>query len=207
VNMSNIGISLGILLGTTYLSRLWSPSELFIKGEQGVLYDPSDITTMWRDHQGIAPVTIPGQTVGLILDKRIGTRTEIFNDANVSFPGTAGYSERVSPGVYRFARTSTGNGNITFSGLTTGIAYLVSLRIDPYDGVIPDITGVRADFTNSAGVAVRGAVSTSGNYTFYHVATGSFFRIGAGGSPLGAKVSNVSILEVPGNHATQATAA
>ena len=47
----------------------WTPADLFILGEQGAWYDPSDLSTMFQDSAGTTPVTEVGQPVGLILDK------------------------------------------------------------------------------------------------------------------------------------------
>ena len=44
-------------------------TPLFSAGEQGVWYDPSDLTTLFQDSAGTTPVTATGQTVGKILDK------------------------------------------------------------------------------------------------------------------------------------------
>lgn len=44
-------------------------SDLFANGEQGVWYDPSDLSTMFQDAAGTIPVTGIEQPVGLILDK------------------------------------------------------------------------------------------------------------------------------------------
>ena len=49
--------------------HIFSPADLFLNGEQGAWYDPSDLTTMFQDRAGTTPVTADGQTVGLILDK------------------------------------------------------------------------------------------------------------------------------------------
>ena len=43
--------------------------SLFLNGEQGAWYDPSDITTLFQDSAGSTPVTAAGQPVGLMLDK------------------------------------------------------------------------------------------------------------------------------------------
>lgn len=45
------------------------PQALFINGEQGVWYDPSDFSTMFQDTAGTSPVTATGQSVALIRDK------------------------------------------------------------------------------------------------------------------------------------------
>lgn len=44
-------------------------ASLFASGEQGVWYDPSDLTTMFQDAAGTTPVTGVEQPVGRILDK------------------------------------------------------------------------------------------------------------------------------------------
>jgi hypothetical protein len=48
---------------------LWSPAKLFAASEQGVWFDPSDITTLFQDSTGTTPVTAVEQPVGKILDK------------------------------------------------------------------------------------------------------------------------------------------
>jgi len=49
----------------------FSPSSLFSNGEQGVWYDPSDISTLFQDDAGSIAVTASGQPLGSILDKSI----------------------------------------------------------------------------------------------------------------------------------------
>lgn len=203
------GLGVGLLASTSLSTRnsSFNPASLFAAGEQGYWLDPSDFSTMWQDSQGVTPVTATGQTCGLILDKRIGTRTQVFDDANVTFSGAAGYSGRISPGVYEYARDASGDGRVTFGGLTTGGTYLVSVQISAYAGAIPGITTLRSDFFNSLNAAVRPVASTAGTYTFFYVATGNNFYIRSGVLGAGGTISDVSILEVPGNHFLQATAA
>lgn len=47
----------------------FTPATLFSSGEQGVWFDPSDLTTMFVDRAGTTPVTTPGQLVGYRADK------------------------------------------------------------------------------------------------------------------------------------------
>jgi hypothetical protein len=47
----------------------FTPLDLFQNGEQGVWYDPSDLTTLFQDDAGTTPVTADGDPVGLMLDK------------------------------------------------------------------------------------------------------------------------------------------
>lgn len=44
-------------------------ADLFKNGEQGVWFDPSDLSTMFQDVDGLEPVTKDGDPVGLIKDK------------------------------------------------------------------------------------------------------------------------------------------
>ena len=55
--------------GQSFLSVAFNPITLFANGEQGAWYDPSDLSTLFQDDAGTTPVTEPGQTVGLMLDK------------------------------------------------------------------------------------------------------------------------------------------
>lgn len=56
--------------GLDSLARL--VQGLFSKGEQGVYFDPSDISTLYQDAAGTTPVTAMEQPVGLMLDKSKG---------------------------------------------------------------------------------------------------------------------------------------
>lgn len=57
------------LTGSVLGGRAFSPRKLFAAGEQGVWYDPSDLTTLFTDTAGTTRVTAPGQEVALMLDK------------------------------------------------------------------------------------------------------------------------------------------
>src|SRR5690554_1480219 len=52
-----------------YGESIWTPRALFLQGEQGAWYDPSDLTTLYQDAAGTTPVTADGDPVGLMLDK------------------------------------------------------------------------------------------------------------------------------------------
>lgn len=57
-------------LGLVAASRnAFNPLSLFAAGEQGVWYDPSDLSTLFQDAAGTVPVTAAGQPVGRMLDK------------------------------------------------------------------------------------------------------------------------------------------
>ena len=48
---------------------VFDPVLLFADGGQGVFYDPSDLSTMFKDSAGTQPVTADGDPVGLIKDR------------------------------------------------------------------------------------------------------------------------------------------
>jgi hypothetical protein len=48
--------------------RGFNPRRLFLSGEQGAWYDPSDLTTLFTDTAGTTPATV-GSAVALMLDK------------------------------------------------------------------------------------------------------------------------------------------
>jgi len=185
----------------------FSPASLFAASEPGVWFDPSDLTTMFQDSTGTAPVTASGQPVGLVFDKRIGTRTQSFSDAGVSFAGTSGYAQRLVAGVYTFARDAGGSGTVLIGGLVIGKAYLVSLRAGAYTGPIGGSFAIRADILSMANAALRPAIIAAGVYTFFFVAAATSFQIRSGSVGGAATISEVSVLDIPGNHAIQATAA
>lgn len=55
--------------GSLYLTNFFRPIHLFLSSEQGVWYDPSDLSTLFQDSAGSTPVTAVEQPVGRILDK------------------------------------------------------------------------------------------------------------------------------------------
>ena len=64
MQLSLISLALTRIYGGT---ASFTPASLFASGEQGVWYDPSDMSTMFQDSAGTTPVTAAGQPVGLIL--------------------------------------------------------------------------------------------------------------------------------------------
>lgn len=46
-----------------------SPTTFFTSGERGMVWDPSDLSTLFQDVAGTVPVTAAGQPVGRMLDK------------------------------------------------------------------------------------------------------------------------------------------
>ena len=47
----------------------WNPSKLFLSDELGGRYDPSDLSTMFKDADQLIPVAVDGDVVRVMLDK------------------------------------------------------------------------------------------------------------------------------------------
>lgn len=95
-------------------SRAFSPVVLFASNEQGVWLDPSDFTTLFQDTAGTTPVTTPGQSVALALDKS--------GRGNHATQATAGarprYALLPSNGLRNLANGSASVGDAAVWGVT-----------------------------------------------------------------------------------------
>lgn len=196
-------------LGLNSTQNVFSPSNLFSGGAQGVWYDPSDLTTMYQDSVGTTPVTAVEQPVGLILDKSRGalrgselaaaTYATPSGADNIttptsatSFTQTAGTTAprtylnfaatAVSYFELSFTITAVSSGTVTFglrnaaAGLGGNVQFVSGLSI----GTFRYIFGPCGTTTPS--ILWTGSAAAS---TF--------------------SVSGVSVKEVAGNHASQAT--
>ena len=65
------------------ISAAWDPvTALFGAGEVGVVFDPSDLTTMFQVINGSMPVTASGQVMGTILDKSKPLGAELLSNGS-----------------------------------------------------------------------------------------------------------------------------
>jgi len=175
-------------------------SLFFSSGEKGVIFDPTDFTTLFKDNAGTQPITSfnpAGDTVGLMLDKS---------------KGLALGSEIVDP--IDFHTFTTSGGIVT---VTSNTSYTADAVANVYKAVLTvgrwyKIT-INATFTSSnlilyngaSGSPQIGSTLTSGvsaTYYFYTVATQLNIRPGSAGS---VTVNSITVKELPGYHATQAT--
>lgn len=173
----------------------FSVASLFAGSEEGVWYDPSDLTTLFQDVTGTDPVTTAGQTVALMLDKSqgltlgpdvVGPTWTIAADAGWSQVG----SDLVSVNGANFSAYQP--------ILTLGKTYEVQYEVYDY------VSGTVSVRTGASGVTVN--YTANGVYTVRGVATDTSLYF-MGFVTFNGKVRNISVRELPGNHATQATAA
>ena len=182
----------------------FSPVGLFVTGAQGAWYDPSDFSTLYQDSAGTTPVTAVEQPVGLMLDRSRGL---VLGSELVTNGGFATDSD-----------WTKGTGWTIAGGVATHAAGTAS-ALDQANVTTP---GAWYEFTVNAvasggtwalqlaggSTTTIGSSLTTGNYTFIAQAAASntTLRLFAGtGTTL--EIDNISVRELPGNHATQATSA
>ena len=175
--------------------------NLFKNNEQGVWYDPSDLSTLFQDAAGTTPVTAVGQPVGLMLDKSKGLALgpELVTGGDFSNPlnwtvttgwvvsgGTANFSNPTGSTIFQSSPTVVGTYQIEF------------------DASGPRINGSIA--INSPGTDTY-TFTTAGHHKAVIRTTQARANIsinGIGGANF--SVDNLSVKLLPGNHATQPTA-
>ena len=137
--LGNPILTAALLSGSTF-----TPAALFAGGEQGVWYDPTDLTTMFQDAAGTTPVTAVEQPVGLIRDKS--------GRGNHASQSTAASRPVLSARVNLLTQTETlSDWNQSTVTLTTGIS-------DPGGGT----TAVTIAATGASSFARKSVTTTIG---------------------------------------------
>ena len=188
----------------------WTPSSIFYGGQPGVWYDPSDLTTIFQDNAGVTPVTAPGQTVGLMLDKSQGLvlGTERLTNGNFSDGATgwtvtgsnATHIATFSGGTLRYqSDTTTPILNVAQAGaLVIGKTYLVTVVTSAYTSgsLKSDDFGSAVVLSNGLGTRTLRVTASTTNFTFLRNTAN-----------VDITIDSISVKEIAGNHATQATLA
>lgn len=179
----------------------WTPAQWFLASEQGVWYDPSDMSTLFQDSAGLTPVTAVEQPVGLALDKRLGAIAGpelLVNgnfDTDTDWAKGTGWS--ISGG--RAIHTGATADYLKQSVTTTGMWYECRIDVAVANGSnFPQV------YLGDA-PAVASPVAP-GVYTYRGRAPGSLLGFAIRG--VGAcEVNSFSVKQLPGNHASQPTTA
>jgi hypothetical protein len=186
-----------------FLTATFTPASLFANGEVGAWYDPSSMDTLFTDSAGTTPVTAVEQPVGLMLDKSKGlvmgpelVTNGTFTTNLSGWTVGASYSW-VAGRMYR----APGAADATSQNLTTvaGRFYRVTFTYE----VLASLLRI-----NWAGSVVS-QVSGTGTASFLVAANGSTttLSISANATTSSYYIDNISVRELPGNHATQSTSA
>jgi hypothetical protein len=207
-----------------YIGNAWTPLDLFANGEPGFWYDPSDLSTMFQDSNGTIPMqpvgTVADQPVGLILDKSRGlVGPELLVNGTFT-TGITGWAE-TPPGV-----ASVSGGKLVLTSASAGLTYplvtqqLPALQVGKlyklsfYRRNISANEGIGIQLGETAGSAGLAQIAVSTNtsgevVSLYWLATVTtvwvtvFAKCQNAGET--AEADDVSFIEIPGNHAFQAT--
>lgn len=193
-------------------------SEIFANGEQGFTRTPGDLSTMFQDAAGTIPVTGAGQPVGLMLDK--GNGLILGNDliTNGDFSnGSTMWQSVDGPGKPTNTHMSVTNGVMTCTGvdsvrlcqsrqLTQGKWYKLSCDVISSNVAIVLTAAQGEDLTNMV-VSNTFSLGNGKRTTYFYSNYSSLFigiRAGGAGS---FSIDNITLQEIKGNHAYQATSA
>jgi len=200
-----------------YVMGGFNPLSWFSSGEQGAWYDPSDLTTLFQDSAGTTPVTLSPmeQPVGLMLDKSKGLvlGSELVTNGDFS-NGTTGWNayfgtRNVVNGELQV--TSTGTGLLVSSGITTVIGNTYCLTVVARQGTYTQNPTIGFSYSADNIPATFTSISTTTNTTYklYYTANSilTYIIIRFPTAPAGdAYFDNISVKQIAGNHAFQATA-
>jgi hypothetical protein len=179
----------------------FSPASLFTSGVVGAWYDPSDYSTLFQDSAGTTPVTAVEQPVGLMLDKSQGL--VLGSEVVISPLSTSGVGWSVVSNTF-VATSSTATGVVSTTGtLATTKRYQISFTASALSG------GTCFVQNDSSVAALSKRIASAGNYTFILLGSGSSalqFQPYEG-TAFSVTLSNISVKEIAGNHALQATSA
>lgn len=191
--------------------------SLFALSEPGFWYDPSDLNTLFKDTAGTQPVTTPGDTVALMLDKRQGlvlgpelVTNGDFSDGTTGWTGQLGGTLTVSSGALRVTNSAAFSGRAT-SPITTvvGVRYKVSVDfINSSNGTISAGASNSADGTSAFALSASNILGRV-DFSFLATATTTYIALYVNSTVSGywAAFDNISVRELPGFHATQSTTA
>jgi len=190
----------------------FSPSSLYSSGSQGIWLDPSDLSTMFSDRAGTTPVTTPGTVVGLRLDKSKGLALGAELVVNGTFDsGITGWTKGVgttnpiswdSVGQRIIVTNDIayyGSAAQTISGLVVGKSYKVSGTVSN-NTVLAKIAFVAGESNVSPGGGTASLIVTA-------TATSHTLGLVNNNNALGGVSywDNISVRELPGNHAVAPT--
>lgn len=185
------------------MQSTWNPRNLFAANDTGLFYDLNDLSTLFQDSDGTTPVTAAGQPVGLVLDKSKGgvPGPQLLSNGDFS-AGSAGWTLDASWSIAngRAESAATGGNYLTCTAVTVkaNTWYVIEYDFAITSGATQATIGGTLMTATSAGM--------SGRFKRYVLTTATTsFRIYANNAV--AWFDNISVRELPGAHAFQATAA
>lgn len=188
-------------VGATSLETL--TFKAFDNNQEGFVYDPNDLSTMYQDSTGSTPVTGIGQPVGLILDKSKLTEQTVLKDVKFA-DGLGGFN--ISPQVEPTHTMKLVNGLLDIRLDTPTPVVALSLSNVGAVGDWVQITVDCAEYT-SGSLKVDGLVAAlvnkSGVNTGIFQIVSSTISIYRQSTPALMKLRGIKIVKLKGNHAFQ----
>jgi hypothetical protein len=194
------GVPVGLGSIAAFGRRGFTPASLFAQGQPGVWYDASDLGTMFTTSDGTTPVTAVEQAVGLILDKSRGLAVGAELVTNGDFSSATGWTAEagwsIGSGVATAAVTGTNLTGTSFP-VVAGRTYRVEFDVVTFTSGILYVRVGEGTATTFTTTGRKSAILTATNTTGVQ-----FF-----GGSIACSIDNVSVREIAGTHAIQATAA
>lgn len=188
-----------------------------VSENNGALFDPSDLSTLYQDAAGTTPVTAVEQPVGLMLDKAQGMMLGPELVSNGTFDsGITGWTA----GLLATVESSAGLLKVTPTGTAAGYAWTSFQTIigHTYKLSYTDFSGTSAIGRLRAGNApdalqnfnlIKGTAPVSGSLVFTAQYDTTYLTLteadGVAGTYL--TIDNISVREIKGYHATQSITA
>ena len=211
------------IVSSTIGSSLVSPSVLFANNEVGAWYDPSDLSTLYQDSTGTIPVTGVEQSVGLMLDKSkglvLGSELVTNGDGSSLTGWTAVGTSTWIVDTNRLKATVAGSPSMSGGqrqdiSVVAGKSYKISIDVEitqigtgraqiiVYDGAAftPEILNVQKNAVGS--YSISGFVRPTGSTIRVYMVVAA-----DSSTTTTAYFDNISVRELPGNHAFQSTSA
>jgi len=194
----------------------FSIADLFASSEQGAWYGPSDLSTLFQVSDGTTPVTTAGQPVGLMLDKSKGlvrgpelvTNGDFATDTD--WLGIAGGTNlTIAGGQATFTTSAHFRGAFQIVDYAAGTWLEIMFDLVSVSAGNVQFVGKTANDGLSGGTPFSLSASSSGSYKAIVLLSGNVGSIAIRNTDSGSTtvIDNVSVRELLGNHATQATAA
>jgi hypothetical protein len=188
----------------------FAPASLFAAGEVGAWYDPSDLASMLQAQGTYTPVTAAGQAVGILFDKSkamargaelAGVNGDGTTTAAWGAPGNSG-TWVAGGGVLTLTNGVALQANVALAILTAGNWYEVFLDKTA-------VSGGSGSIAFGSGAPTFSLPGPGTGLRFVGQATDASLTIRTNSTAAGSFVSldNISVRQILGNHALQATAA
>lgn len=212
--MLGLGLSIPQVAARGSRSLVAAIRSLFAASEPGVWYDPSDLSTLFQDAAGTTPVTAVEQPVGLMLDKSKGLVLGPELVTNGTFDtDLTGWNQPAGA-----AKMTWGSGAAVSSGtqmeaiiqpnvFTPGKFYEVLFDVTAISGGSLILRHRNTDLGGPANTITT--LSSPGSYSVlwqHPVGTTLNGLLFLSGSSTSCTIDNISVRELPGNHAYQTTA-